>query len=48
MKISNDDAIELFKQGKNPAVGEFDTIKEADAFAGRRSKAGGRFSNAGT
>ena len=48
VKVSNDDAIRLFKQGRNPTVGKFKTVKEADAFAKKRSASGGRFQKQGT
>ncbi len=43
MKVSNKDAIRLFREGKNPSVGRFKTEAEALKFATRRSKEGGRF-----
>lgn len=43
VKVSEDQAIELFKSGKNNAVGKFNSEKEAEAFAKARSAAGGRF-----
>lgn len=42
VKRSNEDAIELFRQGKNPSVGDFGSQEEADAFAKIRSEGGGR------
>ena len=43
VKYSNDDAVQLFKDGKNPEVGVFDSVEAADTFAKQRSHAGGRF-----
>ena len=40
--ISDEEAINLFSAGKNEALGIFDTIEEANDFAAKRSKAGGR------
>ncbi len=45
VKRSDEEAIKLFKAGKNPSVGTFDSVAEADAFAARRSAGGGRFSD---
>lgn len=42
VKRSDDEAIELFRQGKNPSVGDFGSREEADAFAKVRSEGGGR------
>lgn len=44
IRVSNEDAINLFRQGKNPSVGVFKTEAEASEFAGKRSASGGRFS----
>ena len=43
-KRSNDVAVKMFREGKNPAVGTFDSPEAADKFAAERSAAGGRFS----
>lgn len=43
VKVSNEDAIAMFRAGKNPAVGKFKTPEEATEFAKKRSKNGGRF-----
>ncbi len=42
VKRSDEDAIALFRQGKNPSVGDFGSVEEADAFAETRSEGGGR------
>ena len=42
-KHSDGDAIALFREGKNPSVGAFNTEAEALAGAKQRSAAGGRF-----
>ena len=42
VKVSNEDAIELFRQGKNPSRGIFKSVEEANEFAGQRSASGGR------
>ena len=42
LKVSNDDAIKLFREGKNPSIGAFETEEKATAFAIKRSKSGGR------
>jgi len=42
VKISDEDAIQLFREGKNPSVGRFNTEDEANAFAKQRSDTGGR------
>ena len=44
IKRSEQEAIKLFKEGKNRPIGRFDTAAEADEFAARRSSEGGRFS----
>ena len=42
VKVSDDDAIRLFREGRNPSVGRFNTEQEATAFAKQRSDSGGR------
>jgi len=46
-KVDDETAVRMFRNGLNGSVGgrSFDSIKEAGEFAGKRSKAGGRFSN---
>ncbi len=44
VKVSNEDAVMLFRQGRNPSVGVFKTEAEATEFAGKRSASGGRAS----
>jgi len=44
-QVSDEEALSLYKQGKNEPVGIFDTEEEASKFAGERSEAGGRFSD---
>ncbi len=44
VKHSNEDAIALHNQGKNPEVGVFDTPEQATEFAKQRSESGGRAS----
>lgn len=44
VKVSRKEALRLHRTGKNPAVGFFDSIEEADKFAVGRSAGGGRFS----
>ena len=42
-KLTNEEAVTRFKAGENPAIAEFDTVQQADAFARQRSNKGGRF-----
>ena len=42
IKISDEEAISLFRMGKNKPVGIFNSVEEANAFAGKRSHSGGR------
>ena len=43
VKRSDEEAVELFRQGKNPSLGTFKTEAEATAASKKRSAAGGRF-----
>ena len=47
VKVSNDDAVRLYLEGKNPAVGKFKTEEEAMEAAALRSQSGGRFQREG-
>lgn len=47
VKVSNDDAVRLYREGKNPAVGKFKTEEEALEAATIRSNSGGRFQRQG-